>query len=141
MIRLDALRSRSVHRVCALNFDLPLAERALDAVSCVPIDLAADPFVVDRAAAIERRPGLGELFVADHLTVWIVQGVDDYSAIASVPADQVRTSIYIDGAYDAVTLMALAIYATGVENPSPEEVKAKLVASAAPWGMLFSVMR
>ena len=52
--------------------------------------------------------------------------VEDYAAIGNVPVEQVRGSIYVDTAYDAMVLAALAIYATGVESPSGEEVKAKL---------------
>ncbi len=50
----------------------------------------------------------------------------DYAVIGNVAEDQIRNSLYVDGAYDAVMLVALAIYATGEENPSSEAVKAKL---------------
>lgn len=65
------------------------------------------------AYAIARGPNPGT-FVAD------------YATLRGVSEDQVTTSIYVDQAYDAVMLVALAMASVGKADPTPDELKAAL---------------
>ncbi len=59
----------------------------------------------------------------------------DLAAAEGIPAEDIDLGIYDDNDYDAVILIALAIYATGVEDPTPAEVKAKLDTLNDPKGV------
>ena len=63
--------------------------------------------------------------------------VVDYAAFANVANQQVRNSLFVDAAYDAVMMLALAIYATGEEDPSAEDVKRKLDTLNDPNGVVI----
>ncbi len=60
--------------------------------------------------------------------------VTDYATIAGVPEDQVTNSIFTDVAYDAIMMLAIAIYKTGKEQPTGEEIKAALDTLSDPNG-------
>jgi branched-chain amino acid transport system substrate-binding protein len=52
--------------------------------------------------------------------------VQDWAKLRGIGVDQVATSIYVDQAYDAVMLSALAVASIGKTNPTGEEIKAAL---------------
>lgn len=60
--------------------------------------------------------------------------VVDYATAASAPLEQAKASAFIDVAYDAVMLVALAMYQTRVEDPTPEQVKQELDRLSDPNG-------
>lgn len=52
--------------------------------------------------------------------------VADYARLRGITEEQVKTSIYVDQAYDAVMLLALAVTSVGKVNPTGAELKAAL---------------